>query len=200
MSAEQNFLQRTAEATHGIVTPANALDVVAFGLAVKYAPELDTKKGIAIVGAAFLADLADGLTARATGTVSEVGANLDPFGDKVKLGVAGYHIYKKKLASNTLLALVGTQSAANVGAAVYDHVNHRIIQHEKPRVKPDTKGKRSVFSNAFGLGLQVIGTEVAKTNLQRGRRFRSAGAAIGYAGLALYGVRATRDYWRTALS
>lgn len=195
MANEQNVFQRVAEATNGIVTPANAIDVAAFALAMESASKLDSWRGIASMAVAYTADLADGAVARATGTVSELGAGVDAVGDKVKTAYVGYHIARQGLANYDLLTAVAAYNMATAGATIYDR-----LAHDKPEVETTIPGKRAVFAGSLGLGLQIIGNKVAETDERKGRALKLAGAGIGYGGLAYYGAKAIRDYWRTARS
>lgn len=193
--AEQNVFQRVAEATRGVVTPANVMDVAAFALAVESAPKMDTWRGIVTMAVSYLTDLGDGATARATGTVSEVGAGVDAVGDKLKTAYVGYHVARRELADYDLLTVVAGYNLATAGAAAYDR-----LTHDEPRVETNVPGKRAVFAASLGLGLQIIGNKVAETDEQKGRALKRAGTGVGYGGLAHYGVKAIRDYWRTARS
>lgn len=195
MTTEQNVFQKVSEATHGVVTPANAIDAAAFALAIESAPKLDTWPGIARMAISYTADLADGATARATGTVNELGAAVDAVGDKLKTAYTGYHIARKGLASPGLLTAVAAYNLATAGAAARDR-----LAHEESQVSTTIPGKRAVFANSLGLGLQIIGTKVAETDERRGSQISRTGAAVTYAGLAIYGWRAARDYWRAAYS
>lgn len=195
MSAEHNNFQQIAEATGGVVTPANAIDAGAFALAAKFVPKLDSWRGIAAVAVSYASDVVDGKVARATGTSNELGAAVDAVGDKIKTTYAAYHIAKMNLASKPLLAAVALQNVANAGATVYDS-----LVNDKSKVDVSKAGKYSTFSNSLGIGLQVIGTELEKNDPQRARNARVAGAVVGWGGLAVFGVRATRDYWRQARS
>jgi phosphatidylglycerophosphate synthase len=195
MSAGQNMFQRTAEATGGMATPANLIDAAAFAVGIRYASRMDTAAGVGAVMGSYVSDLIDGPIARATGTSSELGASVDAAGDKLKTAYVIYNIAKGGLASRSLLTTVAAHNIINAAATVYDRT-----RHETPRVEVTREGKYGMFADNFGLGLQVIATEVSKTNERHGRQLRTAGAAITYTGLALFGVRASVDYWRTARS
>ena len=66
-------LQRLAAATGGVVTLANLLDVVALVGAWWAGPRLGSWKGYAVGAPSYFADLADGIIARRTGTVTRSG-------------------------------------------------------------------------------------------------------------------------------
>jgi phosphatidylglycerophosphate synthase len=195
MAAEQNVFQKVAEATHNVVTPANAMDAAAFALAVESAPRLDTWRGIIKMAVSYLTDLGDGATARATGTVREVGAGVDAAGDKIKTAYVGYQVARRGQADYDLLAVFGAYNLATAGATVYDR-----LAHDKPKIEASIPGKRAMFAGALALGLQIIGNKVAETDETKGRAIKLVGTGVGYGGLAHYGVPAVRDYWRKARS
>lgn len=195
MAAKPNVFQQTMEATGGVVTPANVMDAAAFAVTAAGASELDSWEGIGKIAGAFSVDWLDGKVARLTGTVSPLGASLDAVGDKIKLSMIGYQAYKKDLVHPVVLGAVAAQNLANAAATAYDRT-----VHDEPRVKVTHEGRRTMFYNCLGLGLQIIGTELAKTHPDHGRKVKVAGAAAAAGGLAFYGWRATRDYWRAARS
>jgi phosphatidylglycerophosphate synthase len=190
---EPNAWQRVAAATHDIVTPANAIDVAAFGLAIHAAPRLDTGSGVVKGAIAFMADFVDGKVARATGTASELGAKIDPVGDKIKLGYSMYHIWQKRLASRGLIAAVALQNAGNTAITLCDQA-----VNDEPQVAVTSDGKKAMFTQAWGIGLQVIGTRVERSHEKSGRAIKVAGAVLGWGGLAVFGIKSTVDYYNTA--
>lgn len=192
---DPNIFQKVAVATHDIVTPANLIDAVAFGVAMRYMPQLDTTKGIGMVAGSFLADVVDGTVARATGTASALGAQVDAGGDKVKIAFGLYNIYKLDLASPGLLAVVGLYNASNAGAVIYDKKFN-----ENPGIEVSKNGKYSVFASCMGVGLQVIGSHLEKNDQPKlGQIAKVAGAGIAVGGIAKWGLPATKDYWAKAL-
>lgn len=194
MAETQNNWQRVAEATGGVLTPANAIDALAFVAAIKQAPRLDTKEGVVALAVSYTADLVDGAVARATGTSSEVGAAVDAAGDKLKTAFTAFHIGRLGVASRPLLTAVAVHNAANAGATIYDRV-----KNDESKLELSKAGKYSAFSNSLGIGLQVIGSSLARGGHEKSARFvRRAGAATVLSGLAVYGVPATIQYWREA--
>ncbi len=193
MTNEQTQLQRVAEATNGVVTPSNVIDAAAFGAAIKYAPELNTPKGIAWVAASYAADVIDGKIARMTGTTSELGAAVDAVGDKIKTAYVAYHIAKLDLVPRPLLGAVLFQNVANAGAKAYD-----AIRNDESKLTVSQAGKYGAFSNNLGAGLHVIATELDKTNPNRARQARLAGDVVAWGGLAIFGMKATVGYWKEA--
>ena len=96
-------LQRLAAETGGVVTPANLLDVVALVGAWWAGPRLGSWKGYAVGAPSYFADLADGIIARRTGTVTPVGEIMDHVvGDKPKIFWAAWHIWRPRLADRPL--------------------------------------------------------------------------------------------------
>ncbi len=193
---DPNIFQKIASATHDIVTPANLIDAVAFGVAMKYMSKLDTTKGVGMVAGSFLADVVDGTVARATGTASAFGAKVDAGGDKIKIASGLYHIHRLDLASPALLATVGLYNASNAGAVIYDKKFN-----QNPGMEVSKDGKYSVFASCMGIGLQVIGSHLETHDKPKlGQFAKTAGAGIAVGGIAKWGLPATKGYWAKALS
>lgn len=191
----QNVFQRVAEATHGVVTPANVMDAVALLVGMKSASKLDTWRGIAELAGSYLNDLGDGAVARATGTVSDLGTLFDPVGDKIKTGFVVYCVAMRRQVDDDLLATVVAYNLATAGATVYDW-----LTHDKSRAEVSLPGKRSMFAGSLALGLQIIGNKVAENDETAGRVLKRTGKGVGYGGLSYYGGRAISGYWRAARS
>src|SRR5579875_1739416 len=113
-------LQALAAKTHGVLTPANILDGAAFFGAAWAGPRFDTWPGVLVAMASYGADAVDGTLARATGTASQVGELLDHVGDKPKVGLAIYYIWKMRLADRRLLAAVAAYNTVTASITVYD--------------------------------------------------------------------------------
>lgn len=189
-------LQGIAEATGNIVTPANAVDAVAFGMALHAAPRLDTWSGIAEAAIAYGADFVDGKIARATGTASEVGSKVDAVGDKIKLGWGILHIARNNQADRDLLAAVAVQNVANAAITAYDRK-----RNEEPAItEARPLGKRAMFGQAMSIGVQVIGTKVSETHPRAGRTIRQLGRWTGLTTVATLGIASTIDYAKLARS
>ena len=104
-------LQRLAAGTGGVVTPANLLDVVALVGAWWAGPRLGSWKGYAVGAPSYFADLADGIIARRTGTVTRVGEIMDHVvGDKPKIFWGAWHIWRLRLADRPLIATVAVST------------------------------------------------------------------------------------------
>jgi phosphatidylglycerophosphate synthase len=108
-AAKRNAWQRLAYATHGVVTPANALSVLGLLLVCWGAWRLysgDRILGLGLVIAGRLADVADGYVAEVTGTKSRLGETVDVFCDKLALGVTLVALFAGRLAPWWFLALL----------------------------------------------------------------------------------------------
>ena len=192
----QGTVEHLADLTHGVVTPANVLDVVAMAGVAWSAPRLDRWAGVAVAAPSYLADVADGVIARRTHTASSFGEVMDHVvGDKPKLFYGLYHIWRQRLADRPLLGLVAAYNAANAAVTGYDW-----LRNAEPQVHPTPTAKRAMFASAAGVGLQVIAVGVARTHPKAGSVLRWTGAATGYLGVVVLGVPTTRGYWRVARS
>jgi len=186
-------LQRLAAATGGVVTPANLLDVVAFVGAWWAGPRLGSWKGYAVGAPSYFADLADGIIARRTGTVTRVGEIMDHVGDKPKIFWAAWHIWRLRLADRPLIATVAVYNVANAAVTGYD-----MVRNAQPEVFPGRRAKWAMMTSATGLGVQVAATNVERTHPRLAHVLRACGAISTYGGVAFLGIPTTVGYWRTA--
>ncbi|MDA8291806.1 MAG: CDP-alcohol phosphatidyltransferase family protein [Actinomycetota bacterium] len=186
-------LERLAQRTHGVVTPANALDVLAMVGVVWSAPRLDRWSGIAVGAPSYLADMADGMIARRTNTSSRVGELVDHVGDKPKVFLGLREIWRLGVADKPLLAAVGCYNLANAALTSWD-----FVVNEEPQIAVTRRAKHAMFATATGVGVQAIGHKIGETHPRVGRMVTSAGGTLGYGGVLLFGVPTTVDYWNMA--
>lgn len=186
-------LQRLAAATGGVATPANLLDVVAFVGAWWAGPRLGSWKGYAVGAPSYFADLADGIIARRTGTVTRVGEIMDHVGDKPKIFWGAWHIWRKHLADRPLIATVAVYNVANAIVTGYD-----LLCNAEPQVFPGRRAKWAMLTTATGMGVQVAATNTERKNPQLARALRACGAISTYGGVAFFGIPTTVGYWRAA--
>lgn len=186
-------LQRLAAATGGVVTLANLLDVVAFVGAWWAGPRLATWKGYAVGAPSYFADLADGIIARRTGTVTRVGEIMDHVGDKPKIFWAAWHIWRLRLADRPLIATVAIYNVANAVVTGYD-----LLRNTEPRIFPDRRAKWAMMTSATGMGIQVAATNAERTHPRLARALHACGAISSYGGVAFLGTPTTVGYWRVA--
>ncbi|MBP9738971.1 CDP-alcohol phosphatidyltransferase family protein [Candidatus Saccharibacteria bacterium] len=189
---ELNNWQKISEATGTIVTPANAIDLLGFAGAKYGIDRLDSWKGIGIACASFMADFADGKVARATGTQSELGEALDAAGDKIKLAYALVKIWQLELAPKELLCAVAVQNGLNTGITLAD----KAINKNESVIHASWAGKRAIFLQQWGIGLNVVGSQMEKDEMRNARSVRLAGNIIGACGVVMGGI-ATAGYTRT---
>ncbi len=185
--------ERIAHRTHGVVTPANALDVLAMVGVAWSAPRLDRWSGIAVAAPSYLADVADGMIARRTNTVTRIGELVDHVGDKPKVFLGVRSIWRLGIADKPLLAAVGCYNLANAVLTSCD-----FVVNEVPQIAVTTSGKRAMFATTTGVGVQVIGHKLAESAPRLGRLVTWTGAVLGYGGVLVYGVPTTVDYWNMA--
>jgi phosphatidylglycerophosphate synthase len=186
-------LQRLAAATGGVVTPANLLDVVALVGAWWAGPRLGRWKGYAVGAPSYFADLADGIIARGTGTVTRVGEIMDHVGDKPKIFWAAWHIWRLRLADRPLIATVAVYNVANALVTGYD-----MLRNVEPAVFPDRRAKWAMMTSATGLGVQVAATNAGRTHPRLSRVLHACGAISTYGGVAVLGIPTTVGYWQAA--
>lgn len=193
--APASSLQRLAAATGGVVTPANLLDVVAFLGAWWAGPRLGSWKGYAVGAPSYFADLADGIIARRTGTVTRVGEIMDHVGDKPKIFWAAWHVWRQRLADRPLIATVAAYNVANAAVTGYD-----LLRNAEPRIFPDRRAKWAMMTTATGMGIQVAASNADRTHPRLARALYACGAVSSYGGVAFFGLPTTVRYWQTARS
>ncbi len=186
-------LQRLAASTGGVVTLANLLDVVAFVGAWWAGPRLGSWKGYAVGAPSYFADLADGIIARRTGTVTRLGEILDHVGDKPKIFWAAWHVWRLRLAYRPLIATVAVYNVANAAVTGYD-----LVRNAEPGVFPDRRAKWAMMTTATGMGVQVAATNAERTHPRLARALHACGAISSYGGVALFGIPTTVGYWKAA--
>lgn len=191
--APSSALQRLAAATGGVVTAANLLDVVALGGAWWAGPRLGTWTGYAVGAPSYFADLADGIIARRTGTVTRVGEIMDHVGDKPKIFWAAWHIWRLRLADRPLIATVAAYNVANAVVTGYD-----LVRNAEPGVFPDQRAKLAMMTSATGMGIQVAAKNGERTHPRLARALHVSGAISSYGGVAFFGIPTTVRYWQTA--
>jgi len=150
---DRNVFQRTAAATHGIVSPANIITVVGLGIVI-YGLVLLLQNhywlGLILVAAGRLLDIADGVVAQATHTKSPLGEMFDATADKTGT-----------LLTIITLILAGITYWWVVVALVLPQVIIPIVilyrRHRGIRVHPTWQGKFSMAAAWIGIvGLLVM--------------------------------------------
>lgn len=189
---DPNIWQIISDATRTVVTPANAIDLLAFYGAKKGIDNLDSWKGIGITAASFLSDIVDGKVARATGTQSPLGEALDAAGDKVKLAYALVKIWQLDLAPKPLLTAIAMQNLVNSGLTITDQA----INNGDHVIHPSWFGKRAMLLQQTGLGLNVIGSQMNKDEMRFGKELKTAGTLLSSLGVVV-GFVATAGYAKT---
>jgi phosphatidylglycerophosphate synthase len=189
----RTVLEGIAHRTHGVVTPANVLDVLAMAGVTWSAPRLDRWSGIAVAAPSYLADVADGMIARRTNTSSRFGELVDHVGDKPKVFLGLRAIWRLQIADKPLLAAVGCYNLANAVLTSYD-----FVVNEEPQIAVTTRAKRAMFATTTGVGVQAIGHKIAEKLPHLGRLVTGVGAILGYGGVLVFGVPTTVDYWNMA--
>jgi len=184
-----NNWQKVARATNDVITPANAIDAVALPLSLYGLENIDSWKGIAISGLAFMADFVDGKVARKTGTPSALGEKIDAGGDKVKLAYAVIKLDTQHLAPKRLITAIAAQNSINVVLTGID----RKANKKDPVIHPSWAGKRAIFLQQWGLALHVVSKRFEHEHPTKAQTMRGAGNILGWAGVGM-GIVATSGY------
>jgi phosphatidylglycerophosphate synthase len=185
-----NIYQRVANRTHNVLTVENALDAVSVPMAAWGLPRLETWAGILASMAAFEIDNVDGYFARRNGTASSLGEMVDATTDKIRLGLAVGFMWRDSPRLRPLIAAIGAQNSYNAGLTLLDRKNN-----QDPSIHPSQFGKKAIFMQQWGLGVNVIGAKIEKSNLQAGKAVKTAGNILGWAGVGV-GIAASVGYTR----
>ncbi len=111
-----NNFQKIADATNGVLTPANMVTGLGLYLVYKGAQDLNNNKilsGTLKIGLGRAMDYFDGIVADKTKTKSPLGEAFDATADKIGVLLVGLPLYKNNLISRNKLNLVFAQNAIN---------------------------------------------------------------------------------------
>lgn len=148
---KQTAWQRMAAATHGIVTPGNALSIAGFALVlagVAVVASGDVGSGTALLAAGRIGDALDGMVAEHTHTKSPLGRAVDAVLDKLS-ALAALILFTADGVLPLWLALaVALQNAGNVAIGITGHSRRRTLQ-------PSAAGKLSAAGFWIALVLFV---------------------------------------------
>lgn len=186
--SELNMHQRVAETTNNVVTVPNAMDVASVPVAEYGLRNLDSWHGIGVAGAAFAVDFFDGKVARKLGVASPTGEMVDATTDKIKLAMALFRIVEGDYAPKSLVAAVAIQNSYNASLTVLDRKNN-----QEPSIHPSQFGKKAIFMQQLGIGINVIGKKVSESNTKYGRAIKTAGTVLGWTGVGV-GLVASTGY------
>lgn len=192
-SGVNEFFQRIAEQTHDVVTPANAMSLAGFTLAVAGAAKMDSLPGVMTMGAGRVLDILDGKVARATGTASDLGEMVDATLDKTAVGIMCIQALRRNIVPKAVLGSIAAQNVANTLLTLYDRRKHP----EDPHIHPSKEGKHTMFAQNASIGFFCL-AEAAKPPAIR-QSLRAAGW-ISAAVAAVKGARATKGYYLQATS
>ncbi len=191
---ERKGFQRLAAATHGIATPANALDVIAMGVLENGLH--DMREGYHTAGFLKLAgavaeDAFNGMVADRTGTKSPLGEKIDVITDMHKVARIGTLVRDGFLPA-WVAGAVAARKVANIGATA-------AAKHRGVPLHTSKEGKLAEFAQN-AMVFSAIGKELAARHDNR-RLKTAASVALGITTtvFAALSTRSTIDYWKTAL-
>ena len=188
---ERSWLLRLAGATHGTITPGNAISLLGLiagigGLYFIHSGEV-LQGGLLLAGGR-LFDLLDGYVADFTRTKSPLGAAVDASFDKIVAFAALAVLLTASIVPLWAVAVICLQSAANVVLAL-------IARQRFVRLLPSRRGKNAVFGYWVALSLFILSSLLINHSVFDG--LETAVLAVAYAGTVvsfMTGVLATLDY------
>lgn len=188
MTRSVEIIQDIAEETHDVVTPSNIMSTVGFVMAVRGASQMDTPKGVAIMGIGRAIDVLDGKVARSTDTASDLGEMVDATLDKTAVAIMCYQAVRKNVVPKSVIGMIAAQNAVNAALSLYDRNQHP----GDPHIHPSKDGKHTMFAQNAALGLFCLAEIVNQPGIKKG--LRSLGWTAG--AIAAYkGARATKGYY-----
>jgi phosphatidylglycerophosphate synthase len=183
-----------AAATHGVVTPGNAVTTAGTGLTLYGLGLLangDVKPALISIATGRIADVLDGLLAHATHTKSPLGEALDAGFDKVQTAAALVILTREGIVPPPAAAALAIGQVAIFGFSA-------IAKNRGHEIHPALSGKY-----AMGLGwaamIGCVGAHMAELEnlpeLSDGLQLASMTATLGAVGLS---ARAAYSYYRNA--
>lgn len=194
---ELTSLQKVAEATHGIITPANAITVLGIGLTALGCREFvagneSLAVGIIAVGAA--CDALDGQVARRTRTANyQTGRYLDIGADGVKAAMLGGALY----ASGTYS---GPELAMNYGPKALGWVANgvsRFVSHNDP--KTSRLGKVAEVARWVAPGLAVASSLLADNGREAIGEVAKRASRVATVASCAIGLTAAAGYFKNLI-
>jgi phosphatidylglycerophosphate synthase len=186
--SEQNQFQAVAEATNGVVTPANVVSLTGLALVCDGSRRIikgQTKSGIVEIGIGRALDLIDGVVADKTGTKSPLGAAVDATFDKLGMAAGLAALYAKELAPRPVIVAHAMQNVANTA------ITATATKKGTPTYA-SKEGKLAMSAQGLGLGLHGI----ARTFLSGKSRAKLEAVAYGVDAIAIgVGAKATKQYF-----
>lgn len=161
----ENKIDRNVHAKD-LLTAASAVTTANLGLSIYGASRLDTIKGVLTFLAARVGDKGDGWVARKMNQESDAGAIYDTVVDKVGIGLASFHAWKKEVVPRPAIAFIGAKSLANVAlTAIMAH------NHPDESFRPTLAGKIAMGADSAVLiayaGAKALEKEKPELILQR---------------------------------
>lgn len=185
-----NFWQRIAIKTNGILTPANVASVVGGVLALWglwVILDGNTVKGLALIAAGRIADIADGIIAEYTKTKSPLGESVDAAVDKLVIGAVLLVMGAIGLIPWLIVIIIALQNIVNVIISVVAKLRDKIIH-------PSRLGKVAAAFSWATIILYPLGEhlkEQAHTSLGS---FLTGVSLVSFGIYAVMGLQASLGY------
>ena len=192
---ERNAFQTVAASTHGVITPANALDVAALCLLENGL--YDIRRGHYNTGTLKLAgaigeDALNGMVADKTGTKSPLGELVDAGGDLFRstrmLSVLTKEDFVPGWVAQAILARKAVNGLATGVARLRGAETHT------------TKAGKLAETAQNAMVLSSVGRKLAKLNDRKDlTRYATAALVVSTAAFTGYGLFSSAGYWKVAL-
>lgn len=169
-----------------VLSPANAVSAVGFGLSIHGASRINTVSGVLEMGLGSAGDVLDGPVARRTHT-SWFGKFLDATLDKIRIAKMIREAWRQDAAPKLLLGAFAIQNTANAALTLYAEAHDIDLDVKK-------KGKRSMFLQSLSVGSFALANATENAALEKASKVVAVTSAVG--GLVL-GAAATKEYYDT---
>lgn len=168
-----------------VMSPANAISAVGFGLTVLGTAHVDRLSGVAMIGVGRTLDLVDGYVARRTHT-SEFGAVVDATFDKLGMAAILIQGYRHEVAPDAVLGLIAAFNVVNAVANVY-------TDRKGAEAKTSKSGKYGMFGQNVAIG------GFALANALGGNAALELVGTAAFVGSLPSATKASYDYTKHAL-
>ena len=189
--ASQNNWQRVAEATHNVVTPANAITTASAAMVFDGIRQMDRPIGLAKIAAGRALDILDGKVARATGTASELGEMFDATADKLQIGALLLKGAEKGIIPKPAALYIGAQNFSNALLSIQARRTGRTIH-------PNKSGKHTMFAQCTAIVGYIAASQLENAGLNRAAKVTSLVAHTALSASVILGVKATHAYAKDA--
>lgn len=192
--SQRNTWQRIAAATHGVVTPGNAVTLAGYGvfeLGLRDIRQGKTASGMIKIMGARLFDLADGWVADATKTKSPTGEMLDATIDKIEAARGLSTLVAARIVPRSVGVAFAAQNTANTAATL-------MAKRRGNEIHPSAEGKITTALQWAAIGSYGIEACLRESGADSDAVAQLTGDALAVSATVL-GTTVSAQYFQDAL-